>query len=1130
MPDTNYILNILGRVRETNLSVYLENDELKLKVKKGCDVPSQLLDEIKEYKTEIIKLLREREYALKQGDIVSQQPLIPYDRGVVKKIPLSFTQKRLWFIDQLEGSTHYHIPILKELIGEFDAEAFDYAWHSILKRHEIFRTVFRESQGELYQEIMPPDSWRITYLDAEGWKDEEIVEWVSKEISTPFDLSRDYLVRVHVLKLSAQRTGIVILYHHIVIDGWSLPIVDQEYFELYNSYRKGEAPNLSPVTIQYGDYAIWQQQYLNGEFIKGKIKWWTDYLAGVTPLDLPLDFPRPPVQSTRGAFYSFSLDRQLSDELRSLSKEGRATLFMTLLAGLNILLHRYTGQVDICVGTPAANRTHMDMENVVGCFINSLALRNNLAGTPSFRSLLKALKENTLIAFQYQDIPVESVIEHVVKDRDLSYRTLFQVLFVLQNTPAGTMEKGIVSEHNVEARYHSIGTPVAKFDISFIADDTPSGIGIGIEFCADLFKRESIKRMAAHFEQLMRSIVQAPDMAISKLPMLTGQEVEKLLAGFNDTQRDVPQHMTILDLFDEQVRGAPEAVAIISEEGEMDYNDLDARSNRLAHYLREAGVTAGTLVALSMEHSAFLIVSLLGILKAGGTYVPVDPAYPQVRKNFLLENSEAAFLVGGNDTLTAGENRWPVHVRLINLDSVWERLESYPATRPEGILLPEQLAYVIYTSGSTGRPKGVMITHHALLDYTLTFKAYFSITSADRVIQQSSISFDTMVEEIYPALVSGASIIMIREGGKDMLSLKNSIEDQRATILSATPIVLEQLGPRLRDMSSLRYVISGGDLLLQQHIAPFFGIVPVVNTYGPSESTVCATYHEIKDLKEAAIIGKPINNREIYILSSDMELAPLGVKGEICIGGEGLSKGYLGNRALTEEKFVDNPFKPGRKLYRTGDVGKYLPDGRVVFLGRSDDQVKFRGYRIEVSEIEHILREHDQVENCAVTVFDEGKGRKHLVAYVVPKGQFDKRMLQFHLRDNLPYYMVPDLWVEIEKIPLNANDKVDRSALPDPDTSVLLANQFTAPGTKVERKLVEIWQELLGVAPIGIHDNFFELGGHSIKVMEVVFRMEEELSIKVPVRVMFETGDIESLARFINTELGILNKAADVSI
>ena len=1125
MENPNTILELLERVKNEQSSLHLENDVLKLKTIKGNKISPALLSAIKEHKSALIEILRQKEEALRYGDLIIREPIEVFDRAKQSKIPLTFSQKRLWFIDQFEGSTHYHIPILLELKGRFYADAFDYAWRKIVERHEVFRTCFTEVEGEVYQKILLPEAWKINYVDASSWSEEQLQIWTSNEVGTPFDLSKDYMIRIHVLKISENRTGLVILYHHIAIDGWSLAIVQDEFLELYEAYRMNREPQLPPLKIQYADYALWQNNHLHGELLDKKLEWWQHYLKGVVPLDLPIDYPRPPVQSTRGAYHSFSITGPLREKLYSLAARERATLFMVLLAGFKVLLYKYTGQTDICVGTPVANRTRKELEKVIGFFINSLVLRSDLNGNPSFHQCLVQLKKNALKAYQHQDVPVDLIVEKVVKQRDVSIRPLFQVLFILQNLPAGEEEEASKIGEDVEVEFHGIGSDIAKFDLSFIATETPTEINIGIEYCSDLFKSSTIAGMATHYIELMSAIVRNPDLGIDSLKMLSEGEEKQILHTFNQEPVTSPKHISLLDLFQQQVARTPNAVAVRLNEQTLTYRELNEAANRVAHFLKEKGLGKDNYVALSLEYCPELIVCLWGIMKAGAAYVPVNPDYPVEQIAFMLAETEASILLTSDKHIQQIRTNLPKSQCLCySWDEIRTESASFSAESPEIRLNHEQIAYLIFTSGSTGKPKGVLISHGAMLDYVQSFQAYFSISETDKVIQQSSISFDTMVEEVFPALISGASLLIVPEGGKNILGLKKCIQEYGATILTTTPLVLKWLGNVLEDTAQLRCIISGGELLLPEQIVRFFGKTEIFNTYGPSETTVCATYHPIKRLQESSMIGKPIRNRELYIMSADLQLLPVGVRGEICIGGKGLANGYLSNDRLSREKFVDHPFKAGEKLYRTGDYGKWLPDGSVVFLGRVDDQIKLRGYRIELGEIAHTLQMYDQVKDCVVNLWKQSEGENLLVAYVVPNGHFDQQKAREFLAAKLPAYMLPSVYMEIAEVPVNTNNKVDKHRLPAPQLQLDHSEKDSLPGNLVEEKLVEIWENMLERDDIGVNQNFFELGGHSLMAMELIYRITEEFFIRLSVKDIFETGTIGKLAALIDSEAITENK------
>ncbi|WP_018612579.1 non-ribosomal peptide synthetase [Segetibacter koreensis] len=1045
----------------------------------------------------------------------NKQLLLPVieRRAREERIPLSFSQERLWFIDRLEGSVQYHIPQVLRVKGKLNADALEASFKGVMHRHEVLRTVIKEDEGRGWQYIKEEDGWRleIVYGSLYNEDTDALQSYIQQLIVQPFNLAEDYMLRAQLIKLEEEDQVLVITIHHIVTDGWSTPLFVKELTELYAAYEQGRPPNLPSLPIQYADYAIWQRQYLHGAVLEAKLSYWKEKLQEVQVLQLPTDFVRPAVQSTKGAVEGFLIDKQLGEQLKTLSKQQGTTLFMTLLAAFKVLLFRYSGQEDICVGSPTASRQQQEVEGLIGFFANTLALRDKVKGDASFVELLQTVKATTLDAYQHQEVPFEKVVDEVTRERDVSRNPLFQVMFASQNT------RDVPELHlgNTEISTEVFADMTAKFDLTLFVEETRRGLQSGFEYCTELFEARTIGRMADHFQSLLQSIVTAPHQKIAALPMLTEAERQQLLEEFNPRPVAYPLDRTIVDLFKQQVESTPDNVAVIFQEQRLSYRELNERSNQLAHYLRSKGVKEECLVPICIERSHEMLVGLLGILKSGAAYVPIDPEYPQERITFMLEDIKANIVVAGK----AGKLKLKItdELDIIDLFKDWPIIEKMPRTNLQTNFNNNNLAYVVYTSGSTGQPKGVMIEHGSLLNYVLVFKDYFSITQNDFVIQQYSISFDTSMEEIYPALISGGCVCIIKDG-RDVEKIKQYIEDGLATVLSAAPMTIEWLNNNLSGTGQLRYVINGGDVLYPSSIDHLFKKVNIVNGYGPSETTIGVTYNKVKSISEASLIGKPIANVRIYILGHQNQLQAIGIPGEIHIGGLQVSRGYLNRPELTHKKFVQDPFNPlsGCRMYKTGDMGKWLGDGSIQFLGRKDEQVKIRGYRIELGELESVLQQYDQVRQGVVLAREDKEGRKRLVGYIVPtKGSLDREALILYLSSKLPQYMVPGLWVEIEKLPLTPNGKIDRKALPDVDASEeALSKQYQGPRNEVEAKLCVIWQDLLEVERVGIHDNFFELGGDSIITIQISSRAKRA-GYEIRPRDIFLYQDISRLSAAI---------------
>ncbi|MBI3235468.1 MAG: amino acid adenylation domain-containing protein, partial [Bacteroidetes bacterium] len=714
--------------------------------------------------------------------------------------------------------------------------------------------------------------------------------------------------------------------------------------------------------------------------------------------------------------------------------------------------------------------------------------------------------------YQHQDVPFERIVENSVKERDLSTTPLFQVMFVLQNNKTSDVKSTDLT--GIEFTQEDFENKTTQFDFTVTVIETIEGLAFNFEYNTDLYKRSTIQRMMKHYEQIIRSAMHSFETQVNLLKMLLPEEQTTLLEGFNDTDYSLPEQKSIINLFENQVTTNPDHFVLVLEDERWTYRELSRASNQLAHYLKKQGIPLNSLLPVCMDRSINTVVAILGVLKAGYAYVPVDIEYPKNRIAEIIKETEAKWVIGNKNELS--DIVESSSLVILDLEADWTKIETESAALPDTIIEPTQLAYVIYTSGSTGTPKGVMVEHASLVNYSTVFKHYFSLNDTDKILQQSSISFDTYVEELFPALISGATVVIAQEGGKNIGKIKQSIEKESVTILSSTPLVLDALNKELADTFNLRHIISGGDVLLPEHIDYLFQKIPVTNSYGPSETTVCATYHPIQKLEDTSLIGKPIKNTSIYILSKNGQLCPVGVVGEITIAGKGLSRGYLKQEIQTQEKFVSNPFGSGNqtKMYKTGDLGCWLPDGSIEYIGRIDDQTKIRGYRIEIGEIEAVLSHCPQVKQATVSV-RVNKEKKSLVAYIVPEGNFEKEILRDFLKTKLPDYMIPSYWVELDKLPLNQNGKIDKKALPEIKLEELFLQQYIPPQNELEETIEGVWKDLLQLERIGVRDDFFELGGHSLLAVRIISGLRTKLNVEIPIRTLFELRTIESLARYI---------------
>ncbi|WP_338076707.1 amino acid adenylation domain-containing protein [Chitinophaga solisilvae] len=1034
------------------------------------------------------------------------------------RIPLSYSQERLWFIDRLEGSTHYHIPAVLKLTGAVDTAALSLALRRIVERHEVLRTVILEEEGTGYQQVIPADNWELRITVAGSDTAQQIAELTD----APFDLSRDYMLRAGLIRLTASEHLLVITLHHIASDGWSSSIIINELSIGYSAALAGVEAPLPALPVQYADYAIWQRSYLSGEALQQQLAYWSAQLSGVETLNLPADFTRPATQSIQGAIAGFRINGPVVDALNKLSRQRGATLYMTLLAVFKVLLHRYSGQDDICIGTPVAGRSQQETEDMIGFFVNTLAVRTDLSGNPSFGKLLQQVKDTLLAAYQHQETPFEKIADMVVKSRDLSRTPVFQVLFVLQNTPDSVAETPLpelqLSEY--DTAHHT-----AKFDLSFVLEEDADGLSVNVEYCTDLFRESTVGSMVAHFEQLLLAVAADPEQEIGSLQMLRAADKVQLLDTFAGEQQPYPAGKTLKDLIEEQAAATPDATAAVFEGQSLTFKALDERANQLAHYLRKQGIAEDTLVPLCLERSLEMIVGITGILKAGAAYVPVDPEYPQDRIAFMLQDT-AATLVLTNAAQAAMLSAVAAGVSVIALDTQWNQISEEPVTPPATALQSHHLAYMIYTSGSTGMPKGVMNEHAGVVNRLLWTQDYFKLNASDAVLQKTTFCFDVSVWELLWPLIAGAKLVFAAPGGqKDAGYLRKLIAAEQVTTMHFVPSMMDVF---LEDMPagtchSLRRVLCSGEALKPQQVDNFhrkFTAAGLYNLYGPTEAAIDVTcWDAVRATAPVTLvpIGKPVANTPLYILDRYNNLVPAGVPGELHIGGVQVARGYRNRPELHREKFIRDIFAEdsNARLYKTGDICRWLPDGNIEYLGRIDDQVKIRGFRIELGEIENVLEQSGLVQQCVVMAKPDNAGNKRLVGYVVPASSFTKAAAISWLKERLPEYMVPAAWVELEVMPLTSNGKANRKALPEPEAAAVSAAAYVAPRNSTEQALAGIWEQLLDIKQVGANDSFFELGGHSLLAIRLIAAVRRTLSVELAVKDVFVHPTVAALATHI---------------
>jgi len=1025
---------------------------------------------------------------------------------------LSFAQQRLWFLDQLEPGGLYNVGEALRFSGDLDISALSRALDSIVARHEALRTTYRSVDGEPMQIVNAPEPVSCPIVDLAGAEPDEVRRRVDEEVGRPFDLSRDPMLRALLIRESATSHVLVLSMHHIATDGWSVSILFRELAVLYNAFRQGTVPALPGVRIGYADFAMWQRRKLSGRALDAELEYWKRELADApSVLDLPTDRPRAAVPAWRGATHAVALGPELAASLRLLGRHERTTLFMTLLAAFQTLLHRYSGQGDVLVGTPIANRQSVETERLIGFFANTLVLRGRFGGDPTFRELLGRVRDAALGAFAHQDLPFERLVEELRPVRG-AHNPLFQAMFALQNTPreAPRLDGVRVSAIDVTSR-------LAKFDLALYAFEETGGIRLSWEYDTALFDAARVRRMARHFETLLRAITEDPSRRVSELPLMDEEERRTVVVDWNRTASEYPS-ASVSALFEEQAARRPEAPAIDFRGGRWTYGELNRTANRIAHALREAGVRAGDRVGIGLERSPEAIAAILGILKAEGAYVPLDPEYPEERLAWMRDDAGLAALVAD---APAGAGEIPTISPRRDREALARQPDHDPPAKGE----PGDLACLMYTSGSTGTPKGVAVPHRGIVRLVRGAR-YADFSERQAFLHASSLSFDASTFEIWGALANGGRLVLADPGTPTLAELEETIRRFGVTTAWLTAglfhLVVDErptlLGP-------LEQLFAGGDVLSPPHVARALARFPalrIVNGYGPTEGTTFTCCHEISpnDAAGPIPIGRPIANTRVYVLDRGGRPTPIGVPGELYAGGDGIALGYWERPELTSERFVPDPFlpEPGTPLFRTGDRVRWREDGVVEFLGRWDAQVKVRGFRVEPAEVERALEEHPDVLEAIVEARRDARGERTLVAWIVSAE--GRRISEEEIRrwtlGRLPAHLAPSLFVPVEALPLTAQGKIDRRALPEP--AVAREEGIVSPHDGIELALVRIWEEVLGTRPVSVRDNFFALGGHSLLAVRVFARIENVLGRRLPLATLFQAPTIEQLATVMRKE------------
>jgi amino acid adenylation domain-containing protein len=1057
-------------------------------------------------------------------------PVVPVSREAA--LPLSFAQQRLWFLDQFEpGSAAYNVPAAVRLTGNLDIPALERSLNEVVRRHEALRTTFATRDGQPVQIIAESMQLPLLVLDLSNLGIEERAQEVSRltqaEALRPFDLSAGPLLRTTLLRLSADEHVALLTMHHIVSDGWSMSVFLREVAALYEAFLTGREPPLKALPIQYADYAVWQREWLTGEVLETQLSYWREQLAGAAPLlNLPTDHPRPLVQTYRGASELFAVPESLVEALRKLSKREGVTLFMTLLAAFKTLLYRYTNQQDILVGTGIGSRGDMETENLIGIFVNMLVLRTDLSRDPRFNELLQRVREVTLGAYAHQDIPFERLVEELHPERGMSHTPFFQVMLLLQNAPA--VELGLPG---LSLSLSGVETNISKYDLVIELKEEQAGISGRVEYSTDLFEAETIQRLLGHFKTLLESIAADPEQRLSALPLLTETERLQVLSEWNETDSDYPVQGAIHELFEAQVERTPDAVAVVYEGDELTYRELNRRANQLAHYLRKKGVKPESRVAICVERSLEMVVGLLGILKAGGAYVPSDPSYPKERLAFVLQDAEATLLL----TQQRLVDDLPEHkAEVVLLDADREAIAAESEDQPSSHVTPDNVAYVIYTSGSTGRPKGVLGLHRGAVNRFHWMWETYPFEAGEICCQKTSLGFLDSLWEIFGTMLRGVRTVIIPdEAVKDPHLLVEKLAANQVTRIVLVPSLLRVLLDTFTDLESrvpkLKYWVTSGEALPFELFERFRQNMPgavLLNLYGSSEISADCTWYDLSGgtPDEVVPIGKPIANTQIYLLDAHLNPVPVGIYGTLHVGGEGLARGYLDRPELTAERFIPNPFsdEPGARLYDMGDLVRWRPDHNLEYGGRTDHQVKIRGFRIELGEVEAMLGSHPQISEAVVVAREDAPGEKRLVAYAVaePGQALDINELRDFLKEKLPEYMLPSIFMELETLPLTPSGKLNRLALPAPTgLRPSLTATYEPPQTSIEKEITTIWIELLQLEQVGVNDNFFDLGGHSLMATQVMSRVRTNFNVEVRLRDFFMKPTVRHLSVLVEEAL-----------
>lgn len=1156
------IYSLVNKFNTQGITLWQKDGELKFKAPKGT-LTADLREELIANKEEIVKFFQ------KISERKKYPPIHPVRRTTTDgapeaEFPLSFAQERLWFIDQLNpDNASYNVPKAVTINGDLDIAHLEQTFNLMIARHENLRTIFPSHEGQAQQVILDNLDFRLECVDLSNETNHEARREKAKQLcqsagDTPFDLAKGPLIKGQLIKLAAQEHILILNMHHIISDGWSTGVIIKEFGLIMDCLRQGKHPNLPPLPIQYLDYSVWQRKLLGeGGLLEKQLAYWQNKLAGVEErLNLPTDYSRPSAPNFDGATEEFSLDAELSNKLNLLTEKDGSTLYMILMAAFKALFYRYTGQEDICFGGPIANRQHEETEGLIGMFANTLVYRDMVEGQDSFTSLLAKVKSTCLGAYEHQDTPFEKIVDLVQPDRTVGVSALFQVMFVLNNVAVDLSEEGIQD--------YPMDTNFSRFDLIIHLKESSAGIDGMIVYKTALFKQQTIERMTKHFSALCQSIVAKPATKVSDLDYLGEAEKQTLLLKYNDNHAEYPKEKCIHQLFAEQVAINPNKIAIVDalppgtvgnvDSKQLTFQQLHHQSRELALYLQSQGVKPDSLVGLYVERSAEMMVGILGILQAGGAYVPLDPDYPEDRLSYMLEDSQATIVITQSCFKDKVKALVKENTQVIVLDELGYLPRDYTADLAgRDIILhedvkPDNLAYVIYTSGSTGQPKGVMIEHRMVVDYCHSVVEKMDLQLCDTFAAISTFSSDLGNIALYvPVMFSKTLYLFSNEYVNNPIELHNYMGVHPIDCMKITPSHFEMF--KISDTEIItvtKALIFAGEPLTKKIVDLVNALNPsckVFNNYGPTETTISKVASSALNSSNTTngtsiYLGKPLNNTQVYILDQNNQPVPVGVPGELHLAGDGVARGYFNRPELTQEKFISNPFNPNvvngnSRMYKSGDLARWLDDGNIEYIGRVDTQVKIRGFRIETAEIEIVLNQHPEVKGSVVVAQsqenDEGTSHKQLMAFYVTSSSveiaseqtIDSDELKEHLLQTLPEYMLPIAFVKLEEIPLTSNGKVDRRSLEQMNVSLASGQVYLAPRNTMEEQLVTIWSEILQMEPekIGVNDDFFSLGGHSLLAVMLVSKVKRELEISLPLQAMFNLKTISGTADYIDANI-----------